>query len=74
MSLITSVSPVAEMPTIRRVFPAWKAAAPAMSDSSGPNQSCLGDSTRSYARWNDLAVTGSFDGGENRYPSRMRMV
>ena len=45
-----------------------------MSAAVGSNQANLGESTRSIVCRNDSAVTASFEGGENRYPLRIRNV
>ena len=42
--------------------------------SSAANDPVLGSSARSIARSNAAAVTGSFDGGEKRKPSRILNV
>jgi hypothetical protein len=66
-SLITSVSPWAEMPEMCAVSPEWYAFVP--TTISGPMLEpgkSFGERTRSISCRNVSAVTGSFEGGEKR--------
>jgi hypothetical protein len=62
-------------PATVRLRPAAKSRAPTMSfTSAAPNEPVRGVRARSIARSNAFAVTGSFEGGEKRKPSRMVKV
>ena len=69
-SVIESLSPRAVIPDTWAAFPLSNASAPTTSDIqyAANDGFSFGQSARSIVRANVSAVTGWFDGGENRYP------
>src|SRR5262249_75886 len=75
VSWIVRVSPLAEIPETWEECPPWNAFAPTMSPTS-PNAGAAAPSfpatPRSIVYVKAAAVTGSFEGGENLNPGRIR--